>query len=64
MREGVAVDGVSPETLRDYCGQFLEWGSSCRRLEAFTEDKRRRRGLVHEGFVAGIVKYLQVNKGI
>lgn len=63
LRPGACVVGVTPETMASYCARFLEWGSGCRRLEAFCEaGAKMRKGLVYEGFVSGIAKYLQVER--
>ena len=63
MRKGACIAGVTPETLSSFCSRLIECGSACRKLESFCErgsDRGQRRGLVFEGFVSGIAKYLQV----
>ena len=59
MRRGACVAGVTPETLSSFCRRLIECGNACRKLESFCERSDQRRGLVFEGFVSGINKYLQ-----
>ena len=65
MRSGACVSGVTPEALSSFCRRLMECGGACRKLEWFCErakDQQEGKGLVFEGFVSGIAKYLQVRR--
>lgn len=59
VKTGTCTTGISPDVFRSFVQDFIVCGNGCRRLERFCEVKENK-GLVYQGFLTGIAKYLQV----
>ena len=73
VKAGTCAHGVSPDAFGSFVQDFLLSGNGCRRLEKFCAGSSGMldgfrgggsKGLIYQGFLTGISKYLQVVKGV
>ncbi|XP_074657385.1 gamma-tubulin complex component 6-like [Tubulanus polymorphus] len=62
MYEGVKISGLSTESLRASCSEFIECGESCRKLDRFAHQTSKlsfySKGNVFQAFARAIRRYL------